>query len=399
MKAWLAVALTLPLGAAEIHWQHLSTTNAALALPGESKQQTAALVADLDKDGTNDFVLGFRQRAPALVWYRRDATNWSRYVIETNYLTIEAGGAAYDIDGNGDLDLVFGGDWQSKEVWWWENPAPNFDAGVSWERHLIKSGGAGQHHDQVFGDFKGTGRAQLAFWNQGAKKLFLAEIPNDPRHAASWLLTEIFSGTAGEDGTLKYAEGADAFDVDGDGKVDLLAGNYRFKHLERGKFLPTQFAEHGGRVRAGKFKPGQFAQIVVAPGDGSGPVTIYECAGSPTNSSDWHETKLLEHIIHGHTLEIGDIDGDGKLDVFTVEMAKWSEKKSEPDNPGARAWILFGDGQGNFRATVFTTGFGFHEARLADLDGDGDLDLLSKPYTWETPRLDMWLNNGTGRKR
>jgi hypothetical protein len=30
---------------------------------------------------------------------------------------------------------------------------------------------------------------------------------------------------------------------------------------------------------------------------------------------------------------------------------------------------------------------------LADLDGDGDLDLLNKPYTWDTPRVDVWLNN------
>jgi len=35
-------------------------------------------------------------------------------------------------------------------------------------------------------------------------------------------------------------------------------------------------------------------------------------------------------------------------------------------------------------------------ARLADLDGDGDLDLLNKPYTWDTPRVHVWLNNGTG---
>jgi hypothetical protein len=48
---------------------------------------------------------------------------------------------------------------------------------------------------------------------------------------------------------------------------------------------------------------------------------------------------------------------------------------------------------------VLAAGFGFHEARVADLDGDGDLDILSKPYNWEVPRLDVWLNNGTGRKR
>jgi hypothetical protein len=33
-----------------------------------------------------------------------------------------------------------------------------------------------------------------------------------------------------------------------------------------------------------------------------------------------------------------------------------------------------------------------------DLDGDGDLDLLNKPYHWEAPRVDVWLNNGTDKK-
>lgn len=37
---------------------------------------------------------------------------------------------------------------------------------------------------------------------------------------------------------------------------------------------------------------------------------------------------------------------------------------------------------------------GFHEARVADLDGDGDLDILDKPYHWEAPRVDVWINEG-----
>src|SRR3974390_2727324 len=86
-------------GAAEPGWKHLSSSTGDLPLPGPSTEQTGALVADLDKDGTNDFVLSFRKVAPALVWYRRTPTGWDRYVLETNYLTIEAGGAVYDIDG------------------------------------------------------------------------------------------------------------------------------------------------------------------------------------------------------------------------------------------------------------------------------------------------------------
>jgi hypothetical protein len=63
-----------------------------------------------------------------------------------------------------------------------------------------------------------------------------------------------------------------------------------------------------------------------------------------------------------------------------------------PDNPDARAWIFYGDGRGHFDTVEFAHGMGFHETRLADLDGDGRLDVLQKPYNWNAPRVDVWLN-------
>src|SRR5882724_7272830 len=88
--------------AADLSWRHLSSTTGDLPVPGTSTEQTGAFVADLDRDGTNDFVIGFRKEAPALVWYRRTATGWDRYVLDPSFLTVEAGGAVYDIDGDGD---------------------------------------------------------------------------------------------------------------------------------------------------------------------------------------------------------------------------------------------------------------------------------------------------------
>ena len=114
--------------------------------------------------------------------------------------------------------------------------------------------------------------------------------------------------------------------------------------------------------------------------------------GNPESSKDWVGHDLLERdMVHGHSLQVADIDGDGNLDIFAAEMAKWSEAKKQPDNPGATAWIFFGDGHGQFRKTVFATGIGFHEARVADLNGDGKMDILDKPYNWEAPRVDVWL--------
>ena len=387
----------------EIHWDHLSSRDGDLPSPGTSREQTGILTGRFDKDSpATDFVMSFRVMGPALVWFRRTPTGWDRYVIEKEFLPIEAGGASYDIDGDGDNDIVFGNDWQGNKLWWWENPYPNFDPAVPWKRHLIKDGGANQHHDQIFADFKGTGKPQLAFWNQQAKTIFLADIPKDPRHTEPWPYVPIFVGAAGEgaQGAALYAEGMDAYDIDGDGRPDLLAGNYWFKYEGGNTFKPIKVGIIGGRIKAGRFKPGKYPQIVIAPGDGSGPLMIYECTGNPENPEDWKGTRLLDRdMIHGHTLDIADIDGDGNLDIFAAEQGKWTRERNTLDNPDASAWILYGDGRGAFRTTLLAKGQGWHDSKIADLDGDGDLDILEHPYAWDAPRIDVWLQNGTGNVR
>ena len=71
--------------------------------------------------------------------------------------------------------------------------------------------------------------------------------------------------------------------------------------------------------------------------------------------------------------------------------ARTPSRDHRSNGSNAEAWIFYGDGHGHFRKTLFSRGIGFHEVRVADLNGDGLLDILDKPYNWETTRVDVWL--------
>lgn len=365
-------------------WTHLSSANGDLPAPSNSTQQTAALVLDVDQDGLDDFVIGIRQGSgPSMVWYRRTTDGWTKYLIDDTVLDIEAGGAVYDLDGDGDRDIVMGGDYQSNQIWWWENPYPNYDPDTPWTRRLIKDSGSNMHHDQIFGDFDGDGRDEFVFWNQGASQLFLAEIPADPKTSGPWPFTSIYAGSG---------EGLAKADIDGDGKVDLLAGGRWFKHTGETTYTPITIddSQRDSRIAVGDLKAGGLPEVVMVPGDGVGRLKWYECNGDPADAACWVGQDLLGFDVdHGHSLDIADLNDDDHLDIFVAEM------RLDGGNADAKAWIFLGDGQGSFATTEVSTGFGNHESRIADLDGDGDLDILGKPYNWETPRVDVWLNNGS----
>jgi len=400
---WFAVILTVCCLVActtqsvkhpEISWKHLSSVTGELEVPNSGAQQTATALFDVDQDGLNDFLVTERTQAPAVVWYQRTATGWQRHVVDSTHLRIEAGSAVSDIDQDGDLDVVFGGDGGCNKVWWWENPYPYYEPNTPWTRRYIKNSGPNKHHDQIFGDFDGDGQDELVFWNQGAQTLYLAEIPADPHNTEPWELVPIYTYSAASEppqrglypgwkGTNEH-EGLAKCDIDGDGKLDILGGGRWFKHLEG-----TQFEAHVidatyafTRVAASQLIQGGRPEVILVVGDGRAPLLMYQW-----QNDAWQVNTLIDTVQDGHSVDILDVDGDDNLDIFVAEMRLGK-------NPEAKTRILFGDGQGNFTTHIVSTGFGLHESRIADLDGDGDYDILGKPYNWEAPRLDVWLNEG-----
>jgi hypothetical protein len=387
-----AALLALP-QARQYSWKHLSTAKGDLPAPNPGTQQCSAVVADFDRDGVNDFVITERTQAPGVVLYRGSRANrWTRSVLDDQARHIEAGGVALDVDADGDLDLIAGGDWKSNQVWWWENPSPAVEK--LWTPRLIKNSGSPKHHDQAAADFDGDGKPELVFWNQSARGLFLARIPENVRQAETWPITQIYAYSADSEpvqrGTpasfrgINEHEGLAIADIDGEGKPDIVGGGRWFRNLGGLRF-ETQLIDPGysfSRTAAGQLKPGGRPEVVLVVGDGNGPLNWYEWV-----KGTWVPHQVAE-IQYGHSLAVLDFDGDGSLDIFCAEQ------RLNGQNPDAAIYVFYGDGRGGFSASVIARGFDLHEAKVADLNGDGRLDILGKPYNFQTPRLDIWLNEG-----
>ena len=111
---------------------------------------------------------------------------------QISWVHISSKTVAFDIDYDGDQDIITGGEGKINQVWWWENPYPDFEKEGGWNRYLIRNTGGKKTRDQMVGNFDGKGN-----------------FPGD---------LVIFKGIDLHDSEI--------VDLDGDGDLDILGKPY-----------------------------------------------------------------------------------------------------------------------------------------------------------------------------
>lgn len=346
------------------------------------------LAGDIAGNGRTDIVIA--PRHGTMVWFENpgppadgggDTQIWPMHTLDPDVQGIEAGGVLVDVNGNGRLDVIAGGDGRNDELYWWENPGK---PGEAWTRRIIAKTGFWQFHDQAVGVVTPDGVRSLVFWNNRVGDLYRVPFPADPT-VSPWPQIELIRRG-------NPNEGIAIGDVDGDGVDEIVAGDswYKFQSPDRGwishvfshsyPFPRLQVADVDGDGRN---------EIIAAEGDAhmygspeGGRAGWLKAPADPTQP--WEEHVLEEKLLDSHTLQVGDFTGDGRIDIAVAEIGI-------PNNPRLPRFILYtNNGDGTFGRTVVDEGISNHEGRAADIYGTGRLGLVGKPLVGDH-RWDVYV--------
>jgi hypothetical protein len=382
LAAVLALAVGLWVERAPLQAQGYQFSYHQLA---NNHQQVFGLAAgDLDGDGDLDLVSGaalFRNPGGDLF------APWTR-------TPLPVGDAFFvvDVDGDAFADVVAN---HTPDIEWLE--ATDL-AGTQWVRRAIvgqvpaNSGFHATGQGSARAQIRAGGREELAFSGHDSR-VYYFEIPAQNPAAGNWPRVEI-TAQASEDGIALA-------DIDGDGLADLVAADmygtidnvvwFRNPGTGAGNWPIFRIGRTGGWVdRVGSADldgDGRLDIVVTEENIGSAPdanVYWYRQPANPT-SGNWSR-QLLVRQYTTNSLDLGDVDGDGDVDVVTGEHRGTKE---------LALWL--NDGSGQFTRRLVDAGKESHlGGRLFDLDRDGDLDLVSIAYDGY-PFVHLWRHDRSGQ--
>ena len=287
---------------------------------------------------------------------------------------------AIDVDGDGDLDAL---------------SASANDNSISWHENTDGSGSFGPR--QVISSTALSARSVFAVDadGDGDADVISASFSDDK---IAWYRNERIHGvtvfdrssviTAGPRGPVSVFAG----DLDGDGDVDVLSASATDNQINWYEHLDG-LGNFGGAPPVTTNALGA-ASVFAADLDGDGDLDALS-ASSFDNKIAWYENTSgnprfgSERVISLNALlatvvSAADLDGDGDEDVLAAILG------------GAIYWHENTDGRGSFgpQRTITTVAGGASGLFAADLDGDNDIDVLSASF--DDDKI-AWYENTDGR--
>ena len=339
-------------------------------LEGDAWGQTS--LADVDRDGDLDFVLG--RRDGVIIWYEyRSADSWHRHLIGERSPS-DVGGVMLDVDSDGWLDMIAGGAW-------YENPGITDAAAADdlWQKHVFDPE-LRFVHDIVIADLNGDktpevltmGGEMTGVTHSTTRDLRWYKIPPEP--GGHWQKVRIGDSVH---------SGLAAADLDRDGDIDLVRSNIWLENLDRGlawveHTIVTMPWDLASQTRIADINGDGCLDVVLSEGEIKGArVAWFEAPGDP-KLEKWkaHILAQSDNEPRGpyHSLAVADFDNDGDLDIFAAEMEWLGEAPYR--------WFIWENIQGDSVAfverVILDAGLGTHEAVVGDVDGDGDIDIAGK---------------------
>lgn len=344
---------------------------------------TNAVAGDFTGDGRPDVITNCGGKTRLLV-----APDWKELTLDATpgYDCIHS--ETFDVDGDGDLDWI-GARYSPGLVIWLERPDKPLEQ--PWKLHIADDELDGIH-GLFAADIDRDGRLDLLA-NSGQPKGKFADsaawlrVPAKPREAQRWD-RHIFA--RGDAPGLSHYLGAG--DLNGDGRPDITLAAKGGPQAEAGTGewfawweAPADPRTSGWKKHVVATKQPGATNMHPADVNGDGKVDLIATRGHDRGVVWFEAPNWKEHVIHAtlkepHSLVVVDLDGDGDLDAATCGYGD------------REAWWFENLGQGRFENHLIARDQAAYDIRAVDMDRDGDLDILiagqlSKNVAWyENPR-------------
>jgi len=407
-------------------------------LMGGDKNESVVAV-DLDGDGDLD-ALAASSAADKIVWYENRLNEATADFSTENVISVSVGGVsslfAADMDGDGDQDVLLAAA-DDDEVAWFENinlsfrgplvmsttadgavsvfagdidgdgdmdaiSASQLDDKIAWYENLGPDDGTGLCAPQIVPACFAGPEKVITGLADGASSVFLGDVDGDGdldalsaaqdddliawwenrtihRNADFPASTTISALTDGPD---KLAFG----DVDGDGDPDILSADQDGDRISMHKNNGDGTSWTGVQVLNMISSP---RSVIVADLDRDGDLDALSATGND-NSVRWHQnsagdgstwsSETITTAAQGaNDVAAADLDGDGDLDALSASIGDdriaWYKNLGPDDGSGFCSVVTpacFGSQQ-----TISIAADGARSVTTADIDGDGDIDVVS----------------------